>query len=56
MHGSGKHLKEMVGTADSYFRVIDRPDYFSQKMQTLIETNTTVIVGISSATSVLELF
>ncbi|WP_417784437.1 SIR2 family NAD-dependent protein deacylase [Terasakiella pusilla] len=47
VHGSVKHPKKMVVTADDYFRFINRPDYFSKKIQTLIEENTTVIIGYS---------
>ncbi|MFM5215642.1 SIR2 family protein [Aeromonas hydrophila] len=47
VHGSIKHPKKMVVTADDYFRFINRPDYFSKKVQTLIEENTTVIIGYS---------
>lgn len=47
VHGSVKHPKKMVVTADDYFRFIDRPGYFSKKIQTLIEENTTVIIGYS---------
>ncbi|TBX23176.1 hypothetical protein TK45_08180 [Bowmanella sp. JS7-9] len=47
VHGSVKHPKKMVVTADDYFRFINRPDYFSKKIQTLIEENTTIIIGYS---------
>jgi hypothetical protein len=47
VHGSVKSPKKMVVTADDYFRFINRPDYFSKKIQTLIEENTTVIIGYS---------
>lgn len=47
VHGSVKQPKKMVVTADDYFRFINRPDYFSKKIQTLIEENTTVIIGYS---------
>lgn len=47
IHGSVKNPKKMVVTADDYFRFINRPDYFSKKVQTLIEENTTIIIGYS---------
>lgn len=47
VHGSVKYPKKMVVTADDYFRFINKPDYFSKKVQTLIEENTTVIIGYS---------
>ncbi|PHS03793.1 MAG: SIR2 family protein [Blastopirellula sp.] len=47
IHGSVKYPKKMVVTADDYFRFINKPDYFSKKVQTLIEENTTVIIGYS---------
>ena len=47
MHGSIKYPKKMVVTADDYFSFINRPGYFSSKIQTLIEENTTVIIGYS---------
>lgn len=47
VHGSVKHPKKMVVTADDYFRFINKPDYFSKKIQTLIEENTTIIIGYS---------
>ncbi|MFQ2446823.1 SIR2 family NAD-dependent protein deacylase [Aeromonas caviae] len=47
IHGSVKYPKKMVVTADDYFRFINSPDYFSNKVQTLIEENTTVIIGYS---------
>lgn len=47
IHGSVKHPKKMIVTADDYFRFINKPDYFSKKVQTLIEENTTVIIGYS---------
>lgn len=47
IHGSVKYPKKMIVTADDYFRFINSPDYFSSKVQTLIEENTTVIIGYS---------
>lgn len=47
VHGSIKYPKKMVVTADDYFRFINNPDYFSRKVQTLIEENTIVIIGYS---------
>lgn len=47
VHGSVKYPKNMVVTADDYFQFINKPDYFSKKVQTLIEENTTIIVGYS---------
>ncbi|MEH6453386.1 MAG: SIR2 family protein, partial [Psychromonas sp.] len=49
IHGSVKFPKNMVVTADDYFQFINKPDYFSKKVQTLIEENTTVIIGYSLA-------
>jgi hypothetical protein len=49
IHGSVKFPKNMVVTADDYFKFINKPDYFSKKVQTLIEENTTVIIGYSLA-------
>src|SRR5690554_1116746 len=37
----------MIVTADDYFKFINHPDYFSKKVQTLIEESTTVIIGYS---------
>ena len=36
VHGSVKYPKNMVVTADDYFKFINKPDYFSKKIQTLI--------------------
>ncbi len=47
IHGSVKFPKKMVVTADDYFNFINNPDYFSKKVQTLIEENTTIIIGYS---------
>lgn len=47
VHGSVKYPKKMIVTADDYFKFINKPDYFSKKVQTLIEENTTVIIGYS---------
>ena len=47
VHGSVKYPKKMIVTADDYFQFINKPDYFSKKVQTLIEENTTVIIGYS---------
>ena len=47
MHGSIKYPSKMVVTAEDYFRFINKPDYFSSKVQTLIEENTTIIMGYS---------
>lgn len=47
IHGSVKYPKKMVVTSDDYFRFLNSPDYFSSKVQTLIEENTTVIIGYS---------
>jgi SIR2-like domain len=37
----------MVVTADDYYRFINFPNYFSKRLDTLLEENTTVIVGYS---------
>ena len=47
IHGSVKYPTKMVVTADDYFNFINNPDYFSKKVQTLIEENTTIIIGYS---------
>lgn len=47
IHGSIKFPRKMVVTADDYFRFINFPSYFSKKVQTLIQENTTVIIGYS---------
>jgi len=47
IHGSIKYPKKMIVTADDYFKFINSPDYFSHKVQSLIEENTTVIIGYS---------
>lgn len=47
VHGSVKFPKKMIVTADDYFKFINYPDYFSKKVQTLIEESTTVIIGYS---------
>lgn len=47
IHGSVKYPKKMIVTADDYFNFINNPDYFSKKVQTLIEENTTIIIGYS---------
>ncbi|HDZ3738642.1 TPA: SIR2 family protein [Vibrio vulnificus] len=47
VHGSVKYPKKMIVTADDYYRFINRPDYFSHKVETLFEENTVVIIGYS---------
>lgn len=47
IHGSVKYPKKMVVTADDYFKFMNNPDYFSKKVQTLIEENTVIIIGYS---------
>jgi hypothetical protein len=37
----------MVVTANDYYRFINHPNYFSKRLDTLIEENTTVIIGYS---------
>ncbi|MFM4776951.1 SIR2 family protein [Aeromonas veronii] len=47
VHGSVKYPKKMIVTADDYYRFINKPDYFSHKIETLFEENTIVIIGYS---------
>ena len=47
VHGSVKFPKKMIVTADDYYRFINKPDYFSHKVETLFEENTIVIIGYS---------
>lgn len=47
IHGSINNCDNMVVTADDYYRFLNFPSYFSKKLDTLIEENTTVIIGYS---------
>lgn len=47
VHGAIKAPEHMVVTANDYYRFINQPNYFSKRLDTLIEENTTVIVGYS---------
>lgn len=47
IHGAIKSPKSMVVTADDYYRFINFPDYFSKRLDTLLEENTTIIIGYS---------
>lgn len=47
VHGCIKHHSHMVITADDYYKFINLPSYFSKKLDSLIEENTTVIIGYS---------
>lgn len=47
IHGAVKFPEGMVVTADDYYRFINFPNYFSKRLDTLIEENTTVIIGYS---------
>lgn len=47
VHGSIKLPEHMVVTADDYYRFINIPNYFSKKLDALLEENTTVIIGYS---------
>lgn len=47
VHGVIDYPEKMVVTADDYYRFINAPSYFSKKLDTLLEENTTVIMGYS---------
>ncbi len=47
IHGAIKFPEEMVVTADDCYRFINFPNYFSKRLDTLLEENTTVIVVYS---------
>jgi len=47
IHGAIKLPKNMVVTADDYYRFINSPNYFSKRLDTLLEENTTIIIGYS---------
>lgn len=47
VHGAIKAPSHMVVTANDYYRFINHPSYFSKRLDTLIEENTTVIIGYS---------
>lgn len=47
IHGAITSPDQMVVTADDYYRFINFPNYFSKRLDTLIEENTTVIIGYS---------
>lgn len=47
IHGAVKYPAGMVVTADDYYRFINFPNYFSKRLDTLLEENTTVIIGYS---------
>ena len=47
VHGAIKAPAQMVVTANDYYQFINQPNYFSKRLDTLIEENTTVIVGYS---------
>lgn len=47
IHGAIKHAKKMIVTAHDYYNFINNPDYFSKRLDTLLEENTTVIIGYS---------
>jgi len=47
IHGAIKFPEKMVVTADDYYRFINFPNYFSKRLDTLLEENTTVIIGYS---------
>lgn len=47
IHGAVALPEEMVVTADDYYKFINLPNYFSKRLDTLIEENTTVIIGYS---------
>lgn len=47
IHGSIKHPRKMCVTADDYFEFINNPSYFSRKFHTILEENTTIIIGYS---------
>lgn len=47
VHGAIKAPDKMVVTANDYYRFINHPNYYSKRLDTLIEENTTVIIGYS---------
>lgn len=47
IHGSSKQPQSMVVTADDYYSFINSPNYFSRRLDTLLEENTTIIIGYS---------
>jgi hypothetical protein len=47
IHGAVGLPDEMVVTADDYYRFINVPNYFSKRLDTLIQENTTIIIGYS---------
>lgn len=47
VHGGISAPEHMVVTANDYYRFINQPSYFSKRLDTLIEENTTVIIGYS---------
>ena len=47
VHGAIKYPRKMVVTANDYYKFINKPNYFSRKLNTLIDENTTVIIGYS---------
>jgi hypothetical protein len=47
IHGSYKLAEQMVVTADDYYAFINSPNYFSKKLDSLLEENTTIIIGYS---------
>lgn len=47
VHGAISAPNDMVVTANDYYRFINQPSYFSKRLDTLIEENTTVIIGYS---------
>ena len=47
IHGSTESPKDMIITANDYYNFINIPSYFQNKIYSLIQENTTVIVGYS---------
>ncbi len=47
VHGSTDVPKNMVVTADDYFRFLNSESYFSRKLSTVLHENTVVILGYS---------
>lgn len=47
IHGCISDPKHMVVTADNYYHFINSPNYFSKRLDTLLDENTTVIIGYS---------
>lgn len=47
IHGSVLQPEHMIVTADDYYEFINVPNYYSKRLEILLEENTTVIIGYS---------